>query len=223
MEWIIDNILQFDTWLLLLINGFNHEVADPLMKAFSGKGVWVPLYVSIAATLWWVYGWRRALIFVIAVGVAVGLSDFTCNSIIRPVVQRLRPTHPDNIISPLVHIVDGYRSGNYGFPSCHATNAVALALFSSLLIPGRTYTVCIWLWAIGQCYSRMYLGVHYPGDIMAGALIGAGYSYLCYWLVTRYVATTGRNHKATAAPAIAVGAATVLFIIVKCAVKMAAG
>lgn len=212
MEWILENIAELDTWLLLQINGFNHEIADPFIKAFSGKGVWVPFYVSIAATLWWIYGWRRALIFILAIGAAVGLSDFTCNSIIRPMVQRLRPTHPDNVISPLVHIVNGYRSGNYGFPSCHATNAVALALFSSLLIRRRAYVVCISLWALAQCYSRLYLGVHYPGDLFAGAFIGTAYSALCYMLVTKYVSTDDTDKKGMATPAIAVCAATVLFI-----------
>lgn len=215
MEWILENIIELDTWLLLQVNGFNHEIADPFIKAFSGKGIWVPFYISIAATLWWLYGWRRALIFILAIGVAVGLSDFTCASIIRPLVQRLRPTHPDNAISELVHIVNGYRSGNYGFPSCHATNAVALALFTSLVIRRRAYVACISLWALAQCYSRLYLGVHYPGDLFAGALIGAVYSLICYRLVTRYVSTDDTNVKAKAAPAIAVCAATVIFLAVK--------
>lgn len=211
----MDQLIAIDQWLLLAINGLNNEYVDPFMKAFSGRFIWVFLYVAIAGVMLWKYGWRRALIFVAAVGIAVGLSDYTCASLIRPYVQRLRPSNLENEISAMVHIVDGYRSGSYGFPSCHACNTFALAVFTSLLVRERAFTVFIMLWAVLQCYSRVYLGVHYPGDIAVGALIGSAFSYGIYCLLIRYVKLTDPNPKANSLPAIYTGIALTIFLIIK--------
>lgn len=186
-----------------------------MMKMLSGRTIWIALYVAIAAVMWWMFGWRRALIAVICAGMAVGLADFTCASIIRPFVERMRPSNPDNPISPLVHIVNGYRSGAYGFPSCHAANTLALAMFTTLVIRRWAYGVFIFAWAALQCYSRMYLGVHYPGDLLVGGTIGMALALLVYLPLSRYVSFTDRRPGATASPAIWTGVAILLLIIIK--------
>ena len=98
-------------------------------------------------------------------------------------VERLRPSNPANPISDLVHIVNNYRGGRYGFPSCHASNSFGLAFFLVFLFRKRWLSLFILLWATLNCYTRIYLGVHYPGDLIVGAIIGCcGAAFMCYLL-----------------------------------------
>ena len=169
---MIDQLTAIDTDLFLILNGIHNTYWDYFMSAFSGKLIWIPMYVSIAYLLFKNLDWKEALLFVIAIGVAAGLSDMTCAKAIRPFAERLRPSNPDNEISILVHIVDGYRGGAFGFPSCHAANSFALAISTILIFRRPFLSSCILLWAIANSYSRIYLGVHYPGDLLVGAIVG---------------------------------------------------
>ncbi|MDE6693255.1 MAG: phosphatase PAP2 family protein [Muribaculaceae bacterium] len=196
----MDYLLQLDTETFLTINGAHVEWLDQVMKMFSGRMIWILLYVMIAAMLCRTFGWQRALIAVLGAGIAVGLSDYTCASVIRPLVERLRPSNPDNPISEMVHIVNGYRSGAYGFPSCHAANTMALAMFTTLVFKRWGYGVVIFAWALMQCYSRIYLGVHYPGDLVAGAFVGILWAVLVYMPMNRYVDFRDFNLRAVTPP-----------------------
>lgn len=158
---------------------------DPYVKEFSGRLIWVPLYASIAFVVLRMYGLKRGLLILAVIGISVGCSDFVCARLIRPVVERLRPANLDNPLSAMVHVVQGYRGGSYGFPSCHATNTFALAVASSIAIRKRWYSLFIFIWAVLQCHSRVYLGVHYPGDLLVGASIGAALGYLGMYLSRR--------------------------------------
>lgn len=167
------SILQhIDTELLLLINGWHAAWLDQFMYSFSGRWVWVPMYVSLAFILLRREGWRRGGIYLLAIGLTILMADQVCATLIRPMVGRMRPANPANPLSDMIHIVNGYRGGQYGFPSCHGTNSVALAVFMSLIIRRRSFVCLIWTWALINCYTRMYLGVHYPGDLLVGGLIG---------------------------------------------------
>lgn len=117
--------------------------------------------------------------------VAVGCTDYLCASIIRPAVQQLRPTNPDNPVSAMLHIVRGYIGGKYGFPSCHAANSFAIAVFSTLWFQRKWMAVVLVAWALLECYTRLYLGVHYPSDIVFGMAIGSLIAYIVYILSKR--------------------------------------
>lgn len=179
---MIEFFQQLDSQFLLALNGFHTPMADRFMWAFTGRWVWVPLYVVLA---WFVVkrmGWRYAIFAILAAGISVAVADQTCATLLRPIFERLRPANVDNPLSPLVHIVDGYRGGAYGFPSCHAANTFALATFFAWLSRRNVLCIILFIWAIGNCYTRMYLGVHYPGDIIAGALVGGTSGTGFYWL-----------------------------------------
>ena len=97
-----------------------------------------------------------------------------------PIFQRPRPTQPDSPIFHLVHAVQNYRGGHYGFPSCHASNAFATATLSALYFRAWRLSVAMFVWALLLCLSRMYLGVHYPGDILLGATVGVAIAFTTY-------------------------------------------
>ena len=124
---------------------------------------------------------------------AVGLSDFVSSGLIKPWVCRLRPTH-EPALAGMVHLVNGYTGGLYGFVSSHAANTMACALLFSLLYRNRYATVGLMLWVALNCYSRMYLGVHYPGDIIGGLLVGAVLATLTYAALRRLLARVDVRH-----------------------------
>ena len=174
----MERLIVLDQRLLIAINGCHAPWADTLFWYASEKWVWIPLYMLLVALLWRHFGWRRMLVMAIGFGVAVGLSDFLTSGLLKPFFHRLRPTH-DPQIGNLVHIVNGYRGGRYGFPSSHASDTMACATLFSLLWKNWRATVPLMLWVALNCYSRMYLGVHYPLDILVGLLIGG---VMAWWV-----------------------------------------
>lgn len=171
----MDFLMSIDRALLLAINDMHTAYMDNFMMLFSGRWVWIPMYAAIFAAVLWRYGWRRGILLSLAVGLAVAISDQTCASLLRPMAERLRPANLENPLSSMVHIVDGYRGGRYGFPSCHAANTFVLAAAVAILLRRRGVVAFVYAWALMTCYSRIYLGVHYPGDIIVGGDCGYGF------------------------------------------------
>lgn len=178
---MIDFLNQLDTQIFLIFNGLHSDFFDSFMKLFTGRFIWIPMYVAFAAVVFHVCRWQKALVYLIAIGAAIALTDQTCATLIRPAVERLRPSNLENPLSELAYIVGGYRGGSYGFPSCHSANSFALAVFMSLLFPRRRMVYMVLGWAILNSYTRLYLGVHYPGDLLVGAIIGSAFGALCYY------------------------------------------
>lgn len=185
---------SIDTQFLLLVNQFHFEAMDTVMYTITNKWFWVPFYALILAYIFMKQRPVAALWCIVSIVVAITLSDQIGSGWLRHTIARLRPSNPENPISPLVHIVNDYRSGRYGFPSCHASNSFALAMLLWLYFRNRTVAWVMFPWAVLQCYSRAYLGVHYPGDLMAGAMLGCGCASVVYYVprtIGQYLVTRG--------------------------------
>lgn len=128
----------------------------------------------------------KTILFSALLIVAVGCTDYLCATIIRPAVQQLRPTNPDNPVNAMLHIVHGYIGGKYGFPSCHAANSFAIAVFTILWFRRKWIAVLLIGWALLECYTRLYLGVHYPSDIVFGIAIGSLIACIVYYLSKKF-------------------------------------
>lgn len=176
--WLSD----IDARLLLIVNGAHSPFFDSVMWCISGRWVWVPFYAVLAYLLFRRMSWKRASLCLVTIGLIILAADQTCATLIRPEIGRLRPANLNNPLSSFVHVVNGYRGGRYGFPSCHAANTFALAVFMSLVIRHKWFTVMMFSWAFIVSYSRMYLGVHYFGDLFCGATIGSLFAVLFYYL-----------------------------------------
>lgn len=176
--WLSD----IDARLLLIVNGAHSPFFDSVMWCISGRWIWVPFYAVLAYLLFRRMSWKRASIRLVTIGLIILAADQTCATLIRPEIGRLRPANLNNPLSSFVHVVNGYRGGRYGFPSCHAANTFALAVFMSLVIRHKWFTVMMFSWAFVVSYSRMYLGVHYFGDLFCGATIGSLFAVLFYYL-----------------------------------------
>lgn len=180
----MEQLIQIDQTWLVAINNWNAPWADSLMWIISDKLTWLPLYAVLVGLLFWRFGWKRALVLLAGFGVAIGLSDYISSGIIKHLVCRPRPTH-EPALEGLLHIVNDYRGGAYGFVSSHAANTMSCGLLFSLIWRNWKATLPLMLWVAMNCYSRMYLGVHYPGDIIGGLLVGAALAWMVYWALNR--------------------------------------
>lgn len=183
---MIDYFNQLDTSVFLFFNGMHASFLDNVMMLFTGRFMWIPMYAALLLVIIRTCGNKSAFIYLLAIAAAITLTDQTCASIIRPAVERLRPSNPDNPLSELTRVVDDYRGGSYGFPSCHSANSFALASFMAMLIANRGLRIFIFTWALLNSYTRLYLGVHYPGDLLTGAIIGSVFGCLCF-LIARQI------------------------------------
>ena len=193
---MLEQLLHIDTEILLAINGWHAPWADTLMWIVSAKTTWIPLYLLLIGLLVWRYRqpaptpikWLQkvpaCVVMIVVIALAVGAADFIASGILKDWVARPRPSRVPEL-EGVLHLVNGYKSGQYGFVSSHAANTMAVALLFSLIWRNKIATVGLMLWVAATCYSRMYLGVHYPTDILGGLIVGSLVAVGGYWLLGR--------------------------------------
>lgn len=183
MDW--ETLIQFDKQLLLAINGSDSLFVDGLAVALTTAATWIPLYLALFfLVLRNNENMRQILLIVGCAALCVVLAGTVDDTIVKPGVARLRPTH-DLQIGMAVDVVNGYRGGSYGFFSAHAANTFSIAVFFSLLVRSGMLSFLLVLWSLVNCWTRMYLGVHFPGDILCGLLWGGLSGTAVYYLYYR--------------------------------------
>lgn len=172
---ILQRLIEFDKELFLFLNGIHSPFWDQVMWYISEKWFWIPLYVFFLYLIWRNFK-KDFWIILIGVAVLITITDQTHLHLFKNMFERLRPTH-DPSLEGLVHTVNDYRGGKFGFVSGHASNSFAIAVFLSILLGAKYkyFTPLILFWASLVAYSRIYLGVHFPGDILGGAILGSIY------------------------------------------------
>ena len=178
----MEELIHFDKQLLRALNGSDSVFLDYVFMTLTNARTWIPLYLALFyVVLKTNRGLREVLLVLASAGLCVLLAGTIDDTIVKPLVARWRPTH-DPEIGALVDVVNGYRGGNYGFFSAHAANTFSIALFFSLLMRRRLLVIALVCYSLVNCWTRLYLGVHYPGDITVGLLWGA----LVGWSVYRF-------------------------------------
>ncbi len=197
----MDRLIEFDHQLLLALNGSDSVWLDQVMMYVTRTATWIPLILALLVVLLRLRPWREVLLAVVGLALVVLLCDQFASSLCKPLFERYRPSHEPQLLG-LVDLVGGRRGGLYGFISSHAANTFGAFMFVTLnlrrFIKRRLLVVLssasVFLWACLSSYSRIYLGLHYPGDILFGSLSGL----LIGWLVFRLFIRVGNrllNHR----------------------------
>lgn len=187
-------IVSLDKEWLLAVNGSDSLYLDHLSRVLTTAITWLPLYISLFVVVLHNNDNIRKVILVLAgAGLCVFLAGALDDWFVKPGVARWRPTH-DPEIGMLVDVVDGYRGGNYGFFSAHASNTFSVAIYFCWLIRSRLLSWALVIWSLTNCWTRMYLGVHFPGDILVGLIWGfivGSFVYFLYYRLTRKMTISG--------------------------------
>ncbi len=179
---MVDTLQHLDTQLFLFLNGLHSPFWDSIMAFVSGKIQWIPFYLLLIFFIARKHGWKT-LWWLLAITIVVVATDRISSGFFKHAFQRLRPCHnPD--LQGIMHLV-GKCGGQFGFISSHAANTFGVAVFLSFLFENRWATIGLLFWATFVSYSRIYLGVHYPGDVLCGAIVGAGIG-ISIWLPANY-------------------------------------
>lgn len=188
---MFEKLEQIERNLFLYLNGLHADWLDPIMWYLSSVVFMIPVFLFAVYYAYKKGHWRYALVMIGGIGLCVLLADRISVEFFKEIIQRYRPTH-NTEIGHLVHTVidpngHEYRGGTFSFVSSHATNALALAVFIYLHFKKYSrYWLFIFLWTAIVAYTRIYLGVHYPSDLICGGILGALIGALVYWISLKF-------------------------------------
>ncbi len=188
---MIENLNTLDHELMLWLNYDGGTFQDAFWYTLSQIPSWIPLYITIIFVMLQPSDgqkqkrWMKLILLLLFTALVFAFTDRISAGIIKPLVQRPRPSHDGSIMDQL-HFVNDYHGGAYGFVSSHAANCFGLAVWVSCLYKRRSLVTAMMLYAVLNCYSRIYLGVHFPGDIICGTILGILCGWLGYYCYTRF-------------------------------------
>ena len=182
----MESIKQIDTGLFLLLNGLHNSFFDFIMYWLSNKLIWIPIYLFIIYSIIKKFGTKKGIFITISLILAIIIADQISVHFFKNVFLRYRPCH--NLkIKNLVHLVNNRCGGQYGFISSHASNFFTLATIVTLLFKQKKVSFLMFFMAILVSYSRIYLGVHYPLDILVGALLGIILGFFVNYMINKFI------------------------------------
>ena len=185
----IQRLIDIDKQVMLALNGSDSLYMDGVMKIFTTTSVWIPVAAVLLFIVLKNNTPRGSLLTVLAVALTILACDQISSGLIKPIVARLRPSHDPSFMH-LIDTFNGYRSGSYSFTSSHACNSFGIFTIIALIIRNRALSFSLLLWACINSFSRIYLGVHYPGDILCGAIVGTvigSIIFLIYHIVKKKI------------------------------------
>lgn len=190
---MFDLLDSYDKSFMLFLNYDGGAWADSFWFTFSGKFIWIGVYLIILLNFFLLcksdkVNLKAFVWLIVCTALIIVLSDQISSGIIKHLVERPRPSHNPEI-EDMLHYVNDYRGGRFGFVSSHAANSIGLAIWLGLLFRSWIFRGTIIIWSILTCYSRIYLGVHYPGDIFGGLCVGIACALFVYYLYRRFVNT----------------------------------
>lgn len=193
---MLETIKSLDTQLTLWFNGSDNLFVDTLAITATKTTTWIPLGILLLYVLVSMKNWKNILFIMLCLVLAITLADQMASGIFKPMVARLRPSHNPEL-EGLIDLVNGYRGGRYGFFSSHAANTCAVAVFLSFVFRNKLFAVLMSSWCLLNCWTRLYLGVHYVGDIMVGLIWGCFVGWAIYklwnYLMQKFVSNESIN------------------------------
>lgn len=180
----LQSLTETDRLATLSVNGSDSLFWDGVAQIYTTVYVWIPLALVAIFLIIRNITPRRIVLVLLFIALTVLLCDQLSSSLAKPLFQRLRPTHDPYILN-MIDTVNGYRGGRYGFFSGHAANSFGIAVLFTWIVKDKWFGISVIIWAIINSLIRCYLGVHFVGDILVGALVGILVGSLNYWIYSR--------------------------------------